>query len=146
MAFRGQYAHSLDAKDRLTIPARFRTALSDGVVLLSWLDTCVAIFSPAGFTEFSDHYLTSLNPLGQKGRRMIRRFYASASDESLDSAGRVRLPHHMIEHAELEGGCVVVGALDHLEVWSPERWAEEDAETAAQANQMAEEFAAGDGR
>jgi MraZ protein len=142
VAFRGQYEHSLDAKDRLTIPARFRTALADGVILLSWLDTCVAIFGPEDFATFSDRYLASLNPLGQKGRRMIRRFYADASDESLDSAGRVRLPRHMIEHAGLQGGCVVVGALDHLEVWNLERWAEEAAETAEQANRMSEEFAA----
>jgi transcriptional regulator MraZ len=146
VAFRGQYEHSLDAKDRLTIPARFRGALADGIVLVSWLDTCVAIFTPEGFADFSKQYLGQLNPLGQKGRRMIRRFYAGASDETLDSAGRVRIPRHMIEHAGLESGCVVVGALDHLEVWNPATWAEEDAETSAQANQMAEEFAAGDGQ
>jgi MraZ protein len=146
VAFRGQYEHSLDAKDRLTIPARFRGALADGIVLVSWLDSCVAIFSPDGFAEWSKLYLSGINPLGQKGRRMIRRFYASASDEALDSAGRVRLPRHMIEHAALEGGCIIVGALDHLEVWNPSTWAEEDAETSAQANRMAEEFAAGETR
>lgn len=144
MAFRGQHEHSLDAKDRLTIPARYRAALADGAILVSWLDDCVAIFPPEEFAKFSDRNLANLNPLGRNGRRMIRRFYSNASEETLDSAGRVHLPDHMIEHAGLEGPCIVVGAFDHLEVWHPERWAAEDAETAAQAIKMSEEFAAGD--
>lgn len=144
MAFRGQYEHSLDSKDRLTVPRRFRTALSDGVILLSWLDDCVALFAPEDFETFSDRYLAQQNPLGQRGRRMVRRFYASADDDSLDSAGRVRLRPHMIEHASLEGPCIVVGALDHLEVWNPEKWATESAETLEQASEMSEEFAAAD--
>ena len=74
---------------------------------------------------------------------MIRRFNASAQDESLDSAGRVRVAKHLISHADLSGACVVVGVDDHLEVWNPQRWAEHYAELDEQAEQLAEELAAG---
>ena len=57
----------------------------------------------------------------------------------------MRIPKHLIEHAGLEGACVVVGVDDHLEIWNPERWTEHYAEIDAQAERMAEELAAGNG-
>ena len=138
MAFRGQHEHSLDAKDRLTIPARFRAALDDGVVLFEELDDCVSIYPVAEYGKLTDNYLGTLNPLTKKGRMMRRRFHARSHDEKLDSAGRVRLPSHLIEHAGLEGNCMIVGVDDHLEVWTPKGWSEHDAEIDAQADEMAE--------
>ena len=61
-----------------------------------------------------------------------------ASDETLDTAGRIRLAKNLIDHAGLEGQCIVVGVSDHLEVWNPERWAEHYAELDEQAERMAE--------
>ena len=143
MAFRGQYEHSLDSKDRLTIPARFRAALDEGVVLVAGLDPCVEVYSTTGYEIFTARFLGDLNRLGRKGRMMVRRFNATAQDESLDSAGRVRVAKHLIDHAGLEGPCMVVGVDDHLELWSSERWAEHYADLAQQAERMAEELAAG---
>ena len=141
MAFRGQYEHSLDSKDRITVPARFRAALAEGVVLVAGLDPCVEVYSTQGYEAFTAQVLGGLNPLGRRGRMMVRRFNASAQDESLDSAGRVRVARHLIEHAGLSGSCVVIGADDHLELWSPERWAEEYAELDQQAVELAEQLA-----
>ena len=138
MAFRGQHEHSLDSKDRLTIPARFRAALDEGVVLFEELDPCVSIYPVSDYAKLTENYLGTLNPLTKRGRMMRRRFHARSHDESLDSAGRVRLPRHLIEHASLEGACMIVGVDDHLEVWSPDAWSEHDAEIDAQANELAE--------
>lgn len=143
MAFRGQHEHSLDAKDRLTIPARWRGALADGVVLFADLDPCVSIFPPPAYERMSERYLGSLSPFSRDARMMRRRFHASSSDESLDSAGRVRIPRQMIEHADLEGTCIVVGVEDHVEVWSPARWVAEQAEISEQTERMARELASG---
>ena len=143
MAFRGQYEHSLDSKDRLTVPARFRAALSEGVVLSAGLDPCVEIFPTSGYTRFEEQVLGELNPLSAAGRKMRRWFHGRSHDETLDSAGRVRIPKHLVEHAELEGPCVVIGVADHLEVWNAKRWAEHDAEIGAEAAELAEGLAAG---
>ena len=140
MAFRGQHEHSLDSKDRLTIPARWRAQLAEGVVLVAGLDPCVEVYSSQGYEDFIQRFLADLNRLGRKGRMMYRRFNASASDETLDSAGRIRLARHLIDHAGLEGQCVVVGVADHLEIWNPQRWAEHYAELDEQAERMAEEL------
>jgi MraZ protein len=144
LAFRGQHEHSLDAKDRLTIPSRLRTQLADGAVLVAGLDPCVEVWPSQAFTTFASQVLAGLNPLSSKARLLRRRFHSQAQDESLDSAGRVRVAKHLIAHAALEGPCVVVGADDHLEVWNPERWASQSAEMEAQAAAVAEELAASD--
>jgi MraZ protein len=143
LAFRGQYEHSLDSKDRLTVPARFRAALADGVVLAAGLDPCVEVYGVEDYGRFEQQFLSTLNPLSGKGRRLKRRFHASSHDEELDSAGRIRIPRHLIDHAGLAGACVVVGVADHLEVWNAGRWAEHYAEIDATAEAMAEDLATG---
>ena len=144
MAFRGQHEHSLDAKDRLTIPSRLRAQLDEGSVLVAGLDPCIEIWPREGFARFAAQVLAGLNPLSSRARMLRRRFHANAEDEQLDSAGRVRIAKHLIAHAGLDGPCVVVGADDHLEVWSPDRWAEHSAEMESQAVAVAEELAASD--
>jgi MraZ protein len=141
VAFRGQHEHSLDSKDRLTIPAKLRSALADGVVLFAGFDPCVEVWPTAAFETFTERSLGGLNPMGGKFRMMSRRFNAGSEDESLDSAGRVRMAKTMLSHGDLSGQCVVVGAGDHLEVWSPERWASTSDDIDAEAGGIAEAIA-----
>jgi MraZ protein len=126
LAFRGQYEHSLDAKDRITIPARFRAALAEGVVLAQGLEPCVEVYSESAYGDVEERFLADLNPFDREGRRTQRRFHARSEDEKLDSAGRVRLPNRLIDHAGLDGGCVIAGVMNRLEIWNPERWAAEN--------------------
>lgn len=126
MAFRGQYEHSLDAKDRITIPARFRAALAEGVVLAQGLEPCVEVYSESAYGDVEQRFLADLNPFDREGRRTQRRFHARSEDEKLDSAGRVKLPRRLIEHAGLEGTCVIAGVMNRLEIWNPERWTAEN--------------------
>jgi MraZ protein len=144
LAFRGQHEHSLDAKDRLTIPSRLRAQLADGAVLVAGLDPCIEIWPRDGFNVFAQTVLAGLNPLSRNARMLRRRFHANAEDEKLDAAGRLRVAKHLIAHGELAGTCVVVGADDHLEVWNPDRWAKHAEEIDAQASAVAEELAAAD--
>ena len=126
MAFRGQYEHSLDAKDRITIPARFRAALAEGVVLAQGLEPCVEVYSEGAYSDVEERFLADLNPFDREGRRTQRRFHARSEDEKLDSAGRVRLPKRLIDYAGLEDTCVIAGVMNRLEIWNPQRWAAEN--------------------
>jgi len=146
LAFRGHYEHSLDNKDRITVPARFRAAFAEGAVLAAGLDPCVEVYPNAEFARFEEQVLGELNPLSRKGRMMRRRFHGRSHDETLDTAGRVRIPKHLMDHASLkEGPCVVIGVADHLEIWNTRAWTEHDAEIDATAAEIAEELAAGTG-
>ena len=74
--------------------------------------------------------------------QLRRRFHGGSFDEKLDSAGRIRLPKPLIEHAGLDGPCVVVGAGEYLEIWNAEAWAKQEAELDAAAPEIAEGLAA----
>ena len=141
MAFRGHYEHSLDAKDRLTVPARFRSALADGVVLSKGFDPCVWLQTTAAFERLSDRFLSPHSPFGRDARRLRRRFHGGSFDEKLDSAGRVRIPKPLIEHAGLSGSCVVIGAGEYLEVWDAAAWARQERELDDEAPEIAEGLA-----
>ena len=103
MAFRGQHEHSLDAKDRLTIPSKLRAQLAEGVVVSASFDPCIEIHPASGFTAYAAKVESGLNPLGAKARMIRRRIHSGAQDEQLDSAGRVKVPKHLIEHGDLSG-------------------------------------------
>lgn len=144
MAFRGRHEHSLDAKDRLTIPSRLRPQLAGGVVVAASFDPCVEVWPAEAFSRYAASVQSGLNPLSAKARLIRRRIHEGAHDDKLDSAGRVRVPGHLVAHGALEGACVIVGADTHLEVWNPDRWAEQSAQMEAEAVALAEELAAVD--
>jgi division/cell wall cluster transcriptional repressor MraZ len=116
-SFRGTFDYTLDAKNRLTVPARFRAALSEGVVMAKGTEPCVVLWTPDDYDAFTTSMLDSFHPLSED-REKLERFYASSShDTELDSAGRVGVPPFLMQHAGLEKDVVVIGARNRIEVW-----------------------------
>jgi MraZ protein len=138
VAFRGHFEYSLDAKNRLTIPAKFRASFSDGLVLAKWLDPCVAIFTPDGFDRFNDSFIHDMHPLSSERRRLSRFFSGGAFDAELDSAGRVILGAPLIEHGGISKDVVVIGNVDHLEVWDRGAYATDQTDLPDQVAEIAE--------
>ena len=122
MAFRGHFDYSLDAKKRLNVPPKFRASFSGGVVLAKALEPCVAIWTPDGFEQWTESFLSRLGPLSPERRKLTRFFAGSSFDAELDSAGRVTLNQALLDHASISKEVVVVGNLDHLEVWDRDKW------------------------
>jgi MraZ protein len=127
MAFRGTFDYTLDAKNRLTVPAKFRAALSDGVVLAKGVDACVEVWRPGDYGAYTDAVLGGRNPFSPEARQLTRFLAANAHDSELDSAGRVGVPDFLREHAGLEKDVVVAGAGDRLELWDKGAWADQNA-------------------
>src|SRR3954470_9195947 len=123
MAFRGTFDYSLDAKNRLTVPAKFRAVLSDGVVLNKGVDGCVEIWRPRDYEAFTAEALQGFHRLSEEGRKLRSYFGANSMDTELDSAGRVGVPTFLLEHAGLNKEVVVVGAEECLPVWDRAKWA-----------------------
>jgi MraZ protein len=124
VAFRGTFDYSLDAKNRLTVPAKFRAALSDGVVLSKGLDACVDLWRPAEYDARMTSALQGMNPLSTEARRIELFFSANAFATELDSAGRVMVPPPLIDHAGLSKDVVVVGAGQSMQIWDRQGWAD----------------------
>jgi len=141
MTFRGLHEHSLDSKDRITVPSSYRGPLSEGVVLKVGVEPCVEVWPAKAAEEIERGTLTALNAMSRDARRIQRRFFAHSETSELDSAGRVRLSAQLIDHAGLEGRCVITGMGDRLEIWAPDEWAAEDEENEKQAPQLTESLA-----
>jgi MraZ protein len=138
MAFRGTFDYSLDQKNRLTVPAKFRAALSEGVVLAKGIDPCVELWPPKDFEARMDAALTGRNPLARETRRLSAFFSANSNDAELDSAGRVGMPGFLAEHGSLTKDVVVIGAGDHVQVWDRQAWADFNASLAGEVEQITE--------
>jgi MraZ protein len=131
MVFRGTFDYSLDAKNRLTVPARFRAALAEGVVLAKGLERCVAIWTPSGYDAYTHSSLAGFHPLSDEARKLKRFFAANSLDTELDGAGRVMMPPFLVDHAGLGKEVTVTGAGDNLEIWDRAGWTEYNAALAS---------------
>ncbi len=138
MAFRGHFDYSLDAKNRLNIPPKFRAAFSDGVILGKGLEPCLWLWPPTAFDEFTDQVLRNLNPLSAERRKLTRSLVGNSFDAELDAAGRLTLNSVLLEHAGIDREVVVVGVLDYLEVWARDRWLAGQDELSAEVGEIAE--------
>ena len=138
MAFRGHFDYSLDAKKRLNVPPKFRASFSVGVVLAKALEPCVAIWTPDGFEHWTESFLSRLGPLSPERRKLTRFFAGSSFDAELDSAGRVTLNQALLDHASISKEVVVVGNLDHLEVWDRDKWLADQRELSDEIVEIAE--------
>jgi MraZ protein len=138
----GEYEHTLDDKNRLTLPARFRQAFAEGIVVTRGMDGCLFAYTPGDWAALVEGRLATLDPLSKEGRRMQRFFYAGATEAELDKQGRVGIPQALLEHAKLGRDVVVAGVHDHLEIWDRAAWRLELAEVEGSAEHVAERLAA----
>ena len=120
--FRGTFDYTLDAKNRLTVPARFRAALAEGVVMAKGTEPCVALWTPDAYDAYAEAILKDLPPLSEDADTLERFFAANSHETELDSAGRVGFPPFLLEHAKLAKDVVVTGARNRLEVWDRGAW------------------------
>ncbi|MBR2677525.1 MAG: division/cell wall cluster transcriptional repressor MraZ [Solobacterium sp.] len=119
--FMGEYRHSLDAKNRLIIPSRFREELGDAFVITRYLDGCLTVYTTEQWERITSK-LAAIPMTSKAGRQFSRIFLSKAVTCEPDSQGRVQLPQALIKAAEITKKCVVIGTGDHVEIWSEERW------------------------
>ena len=122
MAFDGTADYTLDAKNRLTVPARFRDELRDGLYLVKDTEQCVAIWPKGAWDEHRTAMLDGLHPMSRQAKDTKRFFAAISFAMDLDAAGRVAVPKELLGHANLGREVTVIGADDHLEVWDRDAW------------------------
>jgi MraZ protein len=137
----GAHEHTLDDKNRLTLPAKFRAAFAGGVVVTRGMDGCLYAYRREDWDALVETRLATLDPLSQEGRRMQRFFFSGATEVEPDRQGRVMIPAALIEHAGLGREVVVAGVRDHLEIWDRAKWRQELNEVEGSAEDVAERLA-----
>jgi MraZ protein len=138
----GEYEHTIDDKNRLTLPARFRDAFAGGVVLTRGMDGCLYAYPREEWRESVESRLRQLDPLSREGRVMQRFFFSGAAEDELDRQGRITIPGALSTHAGLGREVVVAGVRDHLEIWDRATWREHLQEIEGSAEHVAERLAA----
>jgi MraZ protein len=129
LALTGEFRHNIDAKGRLIVPSRLRDELGDRVVLTTWFENCIAMWSEDRFeTRVAERLLSERNS-NPRLRSSARRIASSAHTDGIDAQGRISVPPKLRTGAGIEREVVVVGSLDHAEIWDPGKWADELAKT-----------------
>jgi MraZ protein len=125
--FLGTHTPKLDDKGRLILPAKYRDELADGLVITRFQERCLAIWPISAFVEVTQTARSA--PSSQQDVRDYQRMLASgASDEVPDKQGRITIPPHLRSYAGLDRECVVVGAIERVEVWNAAAWEQYSAE------------------
>lgn len=137
--FLGEFTHSIDGKGRLTVPVKFRAALSAGMVVTRGLDRCLFVFPVAQWERRSK--AIAKMPLTQRDARAYSRFvFSGAMDVAPDKQGRVLLPAYLREYAGIDGDAIIIGLHDRLEIWNPDRWREVKLEAEENMDLIAEKL------
>ena len=136
----GEHEHSLDEKNRLTLPSKLRGAFDEGVVVSRGLDGCLHAY-PRGSWERLAARIQALDPLAEASRKMRRHFFSGASHGELDKQGRLVIPQSLLEGAGISREVTVAGVYDHLEIWDRATWQKQLHEVEGSAEDVAERLA-----
>jgi MraZ protein len=139
--FLGQYEHTIDDKNRLTLPARFREELGPDVVLTRGLDGCLDVYPGDAWRRLVEERLVPLDPFSREGRELKRYFFALGADAEVDRQGRVHVPAGLVQHAGLGRDVVVAGVHDHVEIWDRGSWSQHVRDVEGSADDVAERLA-----
>lgn len=120
--FFGRYEHSLDSKGRVILPAKFRAPFEHAGYLTQYNDGCLALWTPEEF----ERQMVEMQDRASQGRddRNLARFWAAGTEEiKIDErSGRMPIPQHLREFANLDSDVLVLGAIDRVELWRPDHW------------------------
>lgn len=119
--FLGEFEHTIDGKGRLTIPAKFRDELAGGVVVTRGLDGCLWAYSRSEWERLAEK-ISQLPTTNPNARNFARFMFSSAFDSIPDRQGRVLVPQNLRDYASIGNETVIIGVMNRVEIWSPEKW------------------------
>lgn len=135
----GEYTHTIDDKNRISIPAKFRSEVGRKVVITHGLDNCLFLYSTSEWEKISEK-LGGLG-MGQADTRGFNRFMlAGAVEADVDSIGRILIPDFLKDFAKLSGKVIFAGVHSRIEIWNEKRWSDYKAKIEKQADKLAEKL------
>ncbi|NLE76841.1 MAG: division/cell wall cluster transcriptional repressor MraZ [Chloroflexi bacterium] len=119
--FLGEFEHSIDEKGRITVPAKFRAGLAEGMVITRGLDRCLWVFPPQEWQALAEK-IGQLPLTSESARGFERLMFSGAAEATPDGQGRVLVPSYLRTYAGLDSDAIVIGVNRRLEIWSRDRW------------------------
>lgn len=139
MMLMGEFQHNIDAKGRIIIPAKLREDLGSKFVITRGLDGCVFGY-PLDNWEKIQEKLKQLPLAKKEARAFTRFFYSAAAEAEIDKQGRINIPTTLVNYANLEKECLVLGVSDRIEIWSKEKWENVSSEIEESFEEIAEDM------
>jgi MraZ protein len=118
--FLGEYEHTVDAKGRMAVPAKFRAQMDRGAVISKGMGTCLSVYTMERWEQKSDELVAG--KASDELRDFERRIYPSASELELDAQGRIVIPARLRAYANLGAEVTIAGVRDHFEIWDHVAW------------------------
>ena len=115
----GEFHHNIDEKGRLIIPSKFRSELGERFIITRGLDKCIFVYSLIEWNTIVKK-LTSLSFTKKDARNFMRFFLSGATECEFDKQGRINITSPLVHYANITKECVIIGALERLEIWSLE--------------------------
>ncbi|MEK7145000.1 MAG: division/cell wall cluster transcriptional repressor MraZ [Patescibacteria group bacterium] len=135
--FLGEYLHTFDQKNRISIPSKFRKDLGRVVVVTRGLDHCLNVYSRKRWEQEAEAYASDVN--GNAAQRGLARLFLAGSFEAeVDSSGRVLIPENLKSFASIKEMAVVAGVADRVEIWEESAWKKYTAAIERDADAFAE--------
>lgn len=135
----GEYTHTIDLKNRASLPVKFRKEVGKKVVVTRGLDNCLFLYSMKEWEKIAEK-LSGLS-MGQANTRGLNRFMlASAMDVDIDALGRMLIPEHLKGFAALQDKVVFTGVHNRVELWNPSAWTEYKRRIEGEADTLAEKL------
>lgn len=125
-AFTGSFHYSVDSKNRISIPAKLRREISIEsdkrfIILSDTDDRCIKLYPYSVFKKIIDE-ISKANPFDPLNAYARRRLLSSVYEEEMDGQYRIKLPAKLLEKTNINGGCLIVGVGDYIEIWNPDEF------------------------
>ena len=135
--FFGSYSHSLDDKNRLMIPSKMRESLSSKLFMMRGFDGAISVYEQDAFNALMAK-LEKMDFLKKDARSFLRTQLANTHEIDVDKLGRIQIPTPIINKFNIGKEVIVLGAIDHIEIWDKKAYEEYQAENEARFEDIAE--------
>jgi len=142
----GEYIHTIDEKNRVSLPVKFRKELGKKIIITPGLDKCLFVFTAKEWEKVSKKLSDSENDLSflKADQRSFNRYmFGRAAEVDIDSIGRILLPDFLKERIGLKNSAAIIGVKDRLEIWNDMAWTQNKEMVEKEADQLAEKLGSG---
>ena len=139
----GEYIHTIDEKNRMSLPVKFRKEMGKKIIITPGLGQCLFIFTLKEWAKVSKRLSSSDSDLSflKADQRSFNRFmFGRAAEVELDTIGRILIPDVLKDRIKLKDKAVIVGVQDRVEIWNDKTWSENKDVVEKQAAQLAEKL------
>lgn len=142
----GEYIHTIDEKNRISLPVKFRKEMGKKIIITPGLDSCLFIFTIKSWAKVSKRLSDSdsdLSFLKADQRSFNRYMFGRAAEVEIDSIGRMLIPDFLKDRIGLKDRAAIIGVEDRVEIWNDRVWLQNQEVVAKQAGELAEKLASG---